>query len=62
MFLFFFKRNHLLIKTMANENDTNDIANVSVSVTPVIISALQSVSIIPIIIISALQNKILFFF
>ena len=47
---------------MANENDTNDIANVSVSVTPVIISALQSVSIIPIIIISALQNKILFFF
>jgi len=60
MFLFFFKRNHLLIKTMANENDTNDIANVSV--TPVIISALQSVSIIPIIIISALQNKILFFF
>ena len=48
------------MKTMANENDTNDIANVSV--TPVIISALQSVSIIPIIIISALQNKILFFF
>jgi len=60
MFLFFFKRNHLLMKTMANEIDTNDIANVSV--TPVIISALQSVSIIPIIIISALQNKILFFF